>query len=436
MQSLSDTIAAVATPPGKGAIGVLRLSGPEALAIGARVWEGKDPRKLPGGRFTHGRLKDPETGEVIDEGLLLVFRAPRSYTGEDALEFQLHGSPAVMRRALAALLKAGARLAEPGEFTLRAYLKGKLDLAQAESVLALVEAESETARRQALRGLSRELSERIRRIEAPLLDLLAHIQATLDYPEEGIEPHRAEEAIATALREIEALLQTAQAGRIAREGARLVLLGPPNAGKSSLLNALLGYERAIVAPVPGTTRDYLEAPFELEGLPLKAVDTAGVRETDDPIEAAGVARALALAREADLVLWVADQSAVKAPPPPGLPGDRMLLVASKADLPPAWKDPAYLPVSARTGAGLDALKAAIKERLLSGASEGEAWLTSERQAEVLREAKARLQAARGAPDDLLAMEVEAALEALARITGTEVVEEAIGRIFRNFCVGK
>ncbi len=436
MQGLSDTIAAIATPPGKGAIGVLRLSGPEALEIGARVWEGKDPRRLPGGRFTYGKLKDPETGEVIDEGLLLVFRAPRSYTGEDALEFQLHGSPAVMRRGLEVLLKAGARLAEPGEFTLRAYLKGKLDLAQAESVLALVEAESETARRQALRGLSRELSERIQRIEAPLLDLLAHIQATLDYPEEGVEPHRAEEAIAAALREIEALLQTAQAGRIAREGARLVILGPPNAGKSSLLNALLGYERAIVAPVPGTTRDYLEAPLELEGLPIQAVDTAGVREAPDPIEAAGVARALALAREADLVLWVADRSAKKPAPPPGLPEGRVLFVASKADLPPAWEDPVYLPVSVRTGAGLDTLKAAIKERLLSGASEGEAWLTSERQAEALAEARDRLKAAHGAPDDLMAMEVEAALEALARITGTEVVEEAIGRIFRNFCVGK
>ena len=436
MRGLTDTIAAVATPPGKGAIGVLRLSGPEALTIGARVWAGRDPRKLEGGRFTYGRMVDPETNEVIDEGLLLVFRAPRSYTGEDALEFQLHGSPAVMRRGLSALLSAGARLAEPGEFTLRAYLKGRLDLAQAESVLALVEAESETARRQALRGLSRELSARIRAIEAPLLDLLAHIQATLDYPEEGVEPHRAEEAIGAALRAIDALLQTARAGRIAREGARLVILGPPNAGKSSLLNALIGYERAIVAPIPGTTRDYLEAPLELEGLPLKAVDTAGVRKTTDPVEAAGVKRAFALAREADLVLWVADRSEEKPAPPPELPGGRVLFVASKADLPPAWEDPTYLSVSARTGEGVEALKARIKDRLLAGASEGEAWLTSERQAEALAEAKTHLQAARSAPDDLMAMEVEAALEALARATGTQVVEEAIGRIFRNFCVGK
>ncbi len=436
MRGFEDTIAAIATPPGKGAIGILRLSGPEALAIGARVWRGKDPRRTPGGRFTYGRMVDPATGEIIDEGLLLVFRAPRSYTGEDALEFQLHGSPAVMRRGLSALLAAGARLAEPGEFTLRAYLRGRLDLAQAESVLALVEAESETARRQALRGLARELSRRIEAIEAPLLDLLAHIQATLDYPEEGVEPHRAESAIGAALERIEALLSTARAGRITREGARIVLLGAPNAGKSSLLNALLGYERAIVAPQPGTTRDYLEAPLELAGLPLRAVDTAGVRDTEDPVERAGVERSLALARDADLVLWVADRSQPKTKPPASIDRGRLLLIASKADLPPAWDDPRYLPVSARTGAGLDNLRTAIRERLLAGASEGEAWLTSERQAEALAEAKRHLLAAREAPDDLMALELEAALSALSRITGTAVVEEAITRVFQNFCVGK
>ncbi len=436
MPGLLDTIAAIATPPGKGAIGVVRLSGPRALAVGARVWRGRDPRTLAGGRFTHGRMVDPESGEAIDEGLLLVFRAPRSYTGEDALEFQLHGSPAVLRRALEALLAAGARPAEPGEFTLRAYLNGKLDLAQAESVLALVEAETETARRQALRGLSRELSRRIRAIEAPLLDLLAQVQATLDYPEEGVPAPRVEAALFDALSGIEALLKTARAGRIAREGARLVLLGPPNAGKSSLLNALLGFERALVAPVPGTTRDYLEAPLALEGLPLEAVDTAGVRATDDPIERAGVERALGLARTADLVLWVADRSERKADPPAELDPERVLLVASKADLPPAWRDPAYLPVSAKTGTGLDELRKAIRERLLAGAAEGEVWLTSERQAEALARAAAHLEAARGAPDDLLGLEVEAALEALAEVTGTRVVEAAIERIFKNFCVGK
>ncbi len=436
MTGLSDTIAAVATPPGKGAIGILRLSGPEALTIGARVWRGRDPRRLAGGRFSHGRMVDPETGETLDEGLLLVFRAPRSYTGEDALEFQLHGSPAVLRRGLAALTAAGARPARPGEFTLRAYLNGRLDLAQAESVLALVEAETETARRQALKGLGRELTARIAAAEAPLLDLLAHVQATLDYPEEGVEPPRVEAALEAAARELRSLLATERAGRIAREGARLVLLGPPNAGKSSLLNALLGYPRALVAPEPGTTRDYLEAPLALEGLPVQAIDTAGVRTSNDPVEAAGVRRGLELAEGADLVLWLSDQSRPQVPPPAGLDPERLLLVASKADRPPAWRDPRYLPVSARTGAGLEALKAAIRARLLGGAEEGEAWLTSARQAEALRRALGRLEAARGAPDDLLALELEAALEALAEVTGTAVAEATLDRIFANFCLGK
>ncbi|WP_456477112.1 tRNA uridine-5-carboxymethylaminomethyl(34) synthesis GTPase MnmE, partial [Oceanithermus sp.] len=305
---LSDTIAAVATPPGSGGVGVVRLSGPEALEIAARVWRGRDPRTSPGGRFWHGWVADPESGEVVDEALLLVFRAPHSYTGQDAVEFQTHGSPAVLRRVLELLLAAGARAAGPGEFTLRAYLNGRMDLAQAESVLAVVEAESETARRQALRGLTRALSEKIEGMSRKLLDLLAHIQALLDYPEEGVEPHEAERVLREVMGEIDGLRATARAGRRVREGARLALVGAPNAGKSSLLNALLGYERALVHHEPGTTRDYLEAPLELEGVPLVAVDTAGVRATDDPVEAAGVTRALEAARAANLPPHPADRS--------------------------------------------------------------------------------------------------------------------------------
>ncbi|HHO58234.1 MAG TPA: tRNA uridine-5-carboxymethylaminomethyl(34) synthesis GTPase MnmE, partial [Oceanithermus profundus] len=315
LPSLHDTIAAVATPPGPGGVGVLRVSGPQALETAARIWRGRDPRTSPGGRFWHGWVVDPETGEAVDEALLLVFRGPRSYTGEDVVEIQTHGSPAVLGRVLRLLLAAGARPAAPGEFTLRAYLHGRMDLAQAESVLALVEAESETARRQALRGLTRELSQKIDALAERLLDLLAHIQALLDYPEEGVEPHEAERVIASVLAEVEALLATAGAGRRVREGARLALVGAPNAGKSSLLNALLGFERALVHDRPGTTRDYLEAALEIEGVPLVAVDTAGLRTTDDPVEAAGVERALAVAREADLILYLADRSQPRPDPP-------------------------------------------------------------------------------------------------------------------------
>ena len=435
LPSLHDTIAAVATPPGPGGVGVLRVSGPQALETAARVWRGRDPRTSPGGRFWHGWVVDPETGEAVDEALLLVFRGPRSYTGEDVVEIQTHGSPAVLGRVLRLLLAAGARPAAPGEFTLRAYLHGRMDLAQAESVLALVEAESETARRQALRGLTRELSQKIDALAERLLDLLAHIQALLDYPEEGVEPHEAERVIASVLAEVEALLATAGAGRRVREGARLALVGAPNAGKSSLLNALLGFERALVHDRPGTTRDYLEAALEIEGVPLVAVDTAGLRATDDPVEAAGVERALAVAREADLILYLADRSQPR-PDPPSLPWERTIRLATKADLPAVWHDPDFLEVSAHSGQGLDALRARIRAQLLGRASESEVWITSERHREALAEARDHLLEARGAPEDLMGMSLEAAARALGRITGREVGEETIARIFQNFCVGK
>ncbi|WP_105317873.1 tRNA uridine-5-carboxymethylaminomethyl(34) synthesis GTPase MnmE [Thermus tenuipuniceus] len=431
--TLKEPICAIATPLGKGAIGVVRLSGEGALEVASRVWRGKDPRRLKGGRFTLGEVVDPETGEVLDQALLLVFRAPRSYTGEDACEFHTHGSPAVLRRVLEALVKAGARLAGPGEFTFRAYMNGKLDLAQAEAVLALVEAEGDLARRQALRSLEGGFSRKIAALEDRLLSLLAHIQALLDYPEEGVEPLEARRVIDGVLEEVEALLAQARSSRLAQRGARLALIGAPNAGKSSLLNALLGYERALVSPIPGTTRDYLEAPLELFGIPLVAVDTAGIRDTLDPLERAGVERALRIAEEADLVLYVADRSAPKPPPPP-LPS-RTLKVATKADLPPLWEDAEFIPVSSVMGEGLGQLKEAIREALL-GKGGGE-YLLSERQIEALHQARERLLEAQNLPEDLMGLALEEALKALASLRGRKgVSEEVVARVFQNFCVGK
>lgn len=431
--TLKDPICAIATPLGKGAIGVVRLSGEGALEIASRVWRGKDPRKLKGGRFTLGEVVDPETGELLDQALLLVFRAPRSYTGEEACEFHTHGSPAVLRRVLEALVKAGARVAAPGEFTFRAYMNGKLDLAQAEAVLALVEAEGELARRQALRSLEGSFSRKIAVLEDRLLSLLAHIQALLDYPEEGVEPLEAKRVIGEVLEEVGALLAQGRASRLAQKGARLALIGAPNAGKSSLLNALLGYERALVSPIPGTTRDYLEAPLELFGIPLVAVDTAGIRDTEDPLERAGVERALRIAEEADLVLYVADRSAPKPPLPPLPP--RSLKVATKADLPPVWEDPEFLPVSSLTGQGLDRLKEAIREALLG--REGGEYLLTERQLEALHRARERLLEALDLPEDLMGLALEEAVRTLASLRGRrEVSPEVVARIFQNFCVGK
>ena len=433
MRALRDPICAIATPLGKGAIGVVRLSGEGALEIAARVWRGKDPRRLQGGRFTLGEVVDPNTGEAIAQALLLVFRAPRSYTGEDLVEFQTHGSLAVLRRVMEVLVAEGARPAGRGEFTFRAYMNGKLDLAQAEAVLALIEAEGELARRQALRALEGALSRRIEALENRLLDLLAHIQALLDYPEEGVEPLEAERTLREVLAEVEALLAQAKASRLAQKGARLALIGAPNAGKSSLLNALLGYERALVSPIPGTTRDYLEAPLELFGIPLVAVDTAGVRETEDPVERMGVERALRIAEEADLVLYVVDRSQPKPAPPP-LPWARTLKVATKSDLPPAWEDPEFLPVSSLTGEGLGRLKEALREALL-GREGGEVLLT-ERQVEALLRARERLEEALALPEDLMGLALEEAARALALLTGKEVAEEVVARVFQNFCVGK
>ena len=294
---LDDTIAAIATAPGIGAIGIVRVAGPRAFEVAAAVFRpirGRALTSLPGGRVVFGRIVDPGATDApvggtafVDEGVLLTFRAPRSYTGQDAVELQVHGGPAVLRTVLEACLRQGARAAEPGEFTLRAVASGRLDLAQAESVLAMVEARSDAARRQASVGLSGALSAAIDAAQRELTSAYAAVLASLDYPEEGVPEAQVEVPVALARSRLERLLATANAGRFAARGARMAIVGRPNAGKSSLLNALLGYERAIVADAPGTTRDYLEAPLELGRVSVTAVDTAGLRATEDIDDLAG-----------------------------------------------------------------------------------------------------------------------------------------------------
>ncbi|PNY80442.1 tRNA uridine-5-carboxymethylaminomethyl(34) synthesis GTPase MnmE [Deinococcus koreensis] len=434
---LSDTIAAIATAPGSAGVGIVRVSGHRALEVADGLFRGKRrPSKTRGGRFLFGDLLAAD-GERLDEGLVLVFRGGRSYTGEDVAEFQTHGSPAVLGRVLARTLELGARLARPGEFTLRAYLAGRLDLAQAEAVLGLVEAQTEAARRQATLGLSGALGTRVARIGANLTRTLAALQAMLDYPEEGVPEEDRELPLAAARRDLLELVGTARAGQVATRGARLALIGRPNAGKSSLLNALVGFERSIVTPLPGTTRDYLEAGLELSGVPVTLVDTAGIRETGDAIEAAGVRQALNLAGGADLVLALEDGSAPREALPAELPpGARVIRIRTKADLSAAWTDPGALDVSAVTGAGLPELREAMGTALLGDVSRGEAWLTTERQADAARRALAHVDAASALPDDLASYELEEALGALSELTGRDVQEDVIDAVFRNFCVGK
>ncbi|EYB69774.1 tRNA modification GTPase TrmE [Deinococcus phoenicis] len=434
---LSDTIAAIATAPGSAGVGIVRVSGPGALRVADGVFRGqRRPSATRAGRFLFGQLVAGD-GEVLDEGLCLVFRGPRSYTGEDVAELQTHGSPAVLTRVLARVLELGARPARPGEFTLRAYLAGRLDLAQAEAVLELVNAGTDTARRQAALGLSGALGERVGRVAAHVTRTLAALQAMLDYPEEGVPDEDRAAPLAAAEAELEALVGTARAGQVATRGARLALIGRPNAGKSSLLNALLGYERSIVTPIPGTTRDYLEADLSLAGVPVTLVDTAGLRETGDEVEAAGVRQAVSLAASADLVLVLEDGSGPReALPTEGPEEARLLRLRTKADLPPAWTDSAALSVSAVTGQGLPELREALQAALLGDVARGEAWLTTERQADAARRALTHIRAARRLPDDLASYELEEALRALADLTGRDVQEDVVDAVFRNFCVGK
>lgn len=434
---LTDTIAAIATAPGSAGVGIVRVSGQNSLRIADQLFQGRrSPSRTPGGRFLFGTLLDVG-GERLDEALCLIFRAPHSYTGEDVVEFQSHGSPAVLSRVLARTLELGARLARPGEFTLRAYLAGRLDLAQAEAVLGLVEAHTDTARRQASLGLSGALGARVARIAANITRTLAAIQAMLDYPEEGVPEEDRAAPLAAAVLDLQALLDSARAGQVATRGARLAIIGRPNAGKSSLLNALVGFERSIVTPLPGTTRDYLEAGLELAGVPVTLVDTAGIRETADTIEAAGVRQAISHAETADLVLVLEDGHQPREGLPTDLPeGARVIRLRTKADLPPAWRDETTLSVSAVSGQGLPELRQAIGHALLGDTSRSEAWLTTERQADAARRALGHVQAAATLPDDLAGYELEEALRALSDLTGRDVQEDVVDAVFRNFCVGK
>lgn len=443
-----DTIAAIATAPGVGAVGIVRLSGPDAYRVGSKLFKPKNGRRvtaLPASRVVYGRVMDK--AELVDESLLLTFRAPHSYTGEDVLELQTHGGPAVLRRVLELCVQHGARLAQPGEFTLRAYLSGRLDLVQAEAVLELVNAQSDSARRSAALGLSKALSEQLDLIQSDVTQIYGDVQAMFDYPDEGVPEAEFAAPLGRAVSRIDKLLGTAKAGRMAQRGARLALIGKPNAGKSSLLNALLGYGRSLVSDAPGTTRDYLEAPLDILGVPVTAIDTAGIRDTGDAVEASGVELAKSIAQNADLSLLLLDTSRELEPNDLMLLQDldsaRLLILASKTDLEPVWTTQSLnlpvnvLNVSATTGDGLDILRTHIRDKLIGDAGQSELWLGGERQISALETVRDHLLRAQTAPDDLAALDLADALKTLAELTGRgDVAEETLEHIFKNFCVGK
>jgi tRNA modification GTPase len=450
-----DTVAAIATPPGQGAVALVRVTGPAALAVGGRVF-----RKLgaagAGGEAGLGAM-DPrvqhfgqiwDEGALVDEVLLTVFRGPASFTGEDVVEIGCHGGGLVTRRVLEALFRAGAGAAGPGEFTRRAYLNGKLDLTQAEAIMDVVLAQSDLALRAAARQLGGSLGERVRGLQSQLLDLLAHLEAYIDFPEEDIAPETGSQMQARmelVRVDLEKLLATARHGRVLRTGVRTVLSGAPNAGKSSLLNRLLGFERAIVSPVPGTTRDTLEEVVMLRGWSLRLVDTAGLREDGDALEQLGMARTLLQLEDADLVLQVFD--AQNPPPaPPLLPDPKVLRVLNKVDLGvhPDWGSTNAVRVSCLTGEGMEALETAIAAILQGGigpADAGDEVTINARHQDCVRRSLAFLSAAEealaeGIPPEFIAEELRASLEALGEVVGRTDNEDLLGRIFSSFCIGK
>jgi tRNA modification GTPase len=449
-----ETVAAIATPPGQGAVALVRVSGPDALAVGGRVFRKRGAagpgEALVGAlapRVQHfGQIWDE--GVLVDEVLLTVFRGPASFTGEDVVEIGCHGGGLVTRRVLEAVFRAGAGAAGPGEFTRRAFLNGKLDLTQAEAIMDVVLAQSDLALRAAALQLGGSLGERVRGLQSRLLDLLAHLEAYIDFPEEDIAPETGSQMqarMALVRRELEKLLATARHGRVLRTGVRTVLSGAPNAGKSSLLNRLLGYERAIVSPVPGTTRDTLEEVVMLRGWSLRLVDTAGLREGGDALEQMGMARTRLQLEDADLILQISDG---QKPPEPAAAGQdpRILCVLNKVDLGEhsGWATTEAVRVSCLTGEGMEALEEAIVATLQAGlgpADAGDEVAINARHQDCARRSLAFLQAAEealagGIPPEFIAEELRASLGALGEVVGRTDNEDLLGRIFSSFCIGK
>src|SRR5215467_12560147 len=356
--TVSDTIAAISTPPGEGAIALVRISGENAIQIADKIFRGKEPPSRFESHVQHlGEIFSAEN-QLIDQAVLAVHRAPASYTGEDLVEISCHGGTLVSAKVLEACLRAGASAARPGEFTERAFLNGKMDLTQAEAVIDLIRARTDMALRSATEQLEGKLGDQIRNIRDELIALLAHINASIDFPEEGIEPDEDETLGArldTIRNEIAMLLATADQGRVLREGVRVVIYGATNAGKSSLLNRLLGYDRVIVSGTHGTTRDTIEETVNLEGLPIRLLDTAGLRASESELEREGIARTEKSLQLADLRLHIADRN---APKPTHFDGRAVepneILVLNKSDLPEDsdWKDLPALRISCMTGDGM------------------------------------------------------------------------------------
>ncbi len=471
----NDTIAAIATPPGVGGIGIVRVSGEDAFSVVLPLLQRPSGKRdlPPSHQLTYAHIIDPLTQETIDEALVAFMYAPRTYTREPVVEIQSHGGPLPLRRILRAVLSQGARMANAGEFTMRAFLNGRLDLAQAEAVMDLIESETEAGQRLALQQLEGRLSEQVQLARQSILAAIAPIEASIDFPEEDVpipQPDELRSLIVHAQQQVDALLQDADRGRLYRQGLRTAIIGRPNVGKSSLLNALLRMERAIVTPVAGTTRDTVEEVANVRGIPLHLIDTAGITLTEDPVEKIGVQRSRRAAESADIVLLVFDGSEPlmqqdylvshelqslgfqAASDSSTTTKQSLLIVINKSDKPQLlnyeelstlWPQVPFVSISTLTGAGLDAIEDALAEIAFAGRMlhTESVLVTNIRHQEALRHASEQLVAAldslaRDLPLDFVSIDLRAAYDALGEVTGETANDDLLNQIFSKFCIGK
>ncbi|MEK6656894.1 MAG: tRNA uridine-5-carboxymethylaminomethyl(34) synthesis GTPase MnmE [Nitrospirota bacterium] len=456
-----DTICAISTPIGEGGIGIVRISGKDAILIADKIFFPKRNKKLsalPSHTIHYGEIRD-DSKEKIDEALVSIMKAPNTYTKEDVVEINCHGGAVPLKRVMELVIKNGARLAEPGEFTKRAFLNGRIDLSQAEAVIDIINSKTDDSLRLAVNQLSGILSKKVNAIREELISIIASVEASIDFVDEDIEfisRHEMGKRIKKAVDEIEALITTADEGRIYKEGIATAIIGRPNVGKSSLLNALLKEERAIVTPVPGTTRDVIEEWVNIKGVPLRILDTAGIRHTEDIVEIEGVKRSRDAIKSADLILLLIDGSVKLNEEDKSLieeVGNKRLIVllnksdllslVKKSDIEKALPEKEIVSISALTGEGIDRLRSVIHGLLFKGRiTAGERpIITNLRHKTALEKTKKALETLEGSlknemSEEFLAVDLRGALNALGEITGETATEDILNRIFEEFCVGK
>lgn len=452
----NDTIAAITTPPGEGSVGIVRISGEKAFSVAEKLFRTARKKNWLEESFKmhYGHVFD-SAGNVIDEVLLTVMRAPRTYTREDIVEINCHGGSVPLRETLKAVLDAGVRMAEPGEFTKRAFLNGRIDLSQAESVIDIIRSKTEASLKVAVSQLGGGLSRKIADLQYKILGVLAQLEATIDFPEDDIEEKNKKEmenSAAEIVRELDTLIEAAARGRIYREGIMTVITGRPNVGKSSLLNALLGRERAIVTNIPGTTRDIIEETINIRGIPLILADTAGLRETKDVVEKIGVEKTKQFLTEANLILFVVDASEGMTDDDRGIleivDREKTLLIINKVDIAGDELDSKlygipHVEISALKGEGIEKLEEKIEQMVTGGKAviPDSVIISNVRHESILVRARSHMEEFRSllgesVPPDLLSIDVRAAWEALGEITGSTVTEDLLDRIFSDFCIGK